>query len=105
IVKVPPFGCDTVPERFNAAWEAMLAQCPPGVRPIVWQAATTDAADLFGYWGLQLKNLGFVPGDLFDVPHDGRQGGLAWFKKGSPVLALGRGFANLGDGRIWRAGR
>ena len=71
IVRVPPFGCDTVPERFRAAWEAILGQCPTGVRPIIWQAAISDAADLFSYWGLQLVSLGFTPGDVFEVPrHD-----------------------------------
>jgi hypothetical protein len=88
IVKVPPFGCDAVPERFKAAWEAMLAQCPPGVRPIAWQTAIIDAADLFGHWGSQLVALGFTPNDLFAVPRHGKAGGLAWFMRGSPAMAL-----------------
>jgi hypothetical protein len=104
IVRVPPFGCDTVPERFRAAWEAILGQCPTGVRPIIWQAAISDAADLFSYWGLQLVSLGFTPGDVFDVPSHDKPGGLAWFVNGSPVMALGKGMAQLQDGRIWRRG-
>jgi hypothetical protein len=72
------------------------------VRPIVWQAAISDAADLFSHWGLQLIALGFTPGDLFDGPHSGKEAGLAWFMRGSPVVALGKGMAQLRDGRIWR---
>jgi hypothetical protein len=79
IVRVAPFGCDTMPDRFKSAWEAFTARCPTGVRPILWQAAVTDAADLFGHWGLQLVAQGFMPGHLFDVPNNGKQGGLCWF--------------------------
>jgi hypothetical protein len=105
IVRVPPFGSNDVPERFKAAWEAMLAHCPPDANPVACQAAATDAADVFSYWGIQLRPLGFVPRDLFDVPRDGKQGGLAWFMKGSPVMALGKGMAQFQDGRIWRGGK
>jgi hypothetical protein len=63
-----------------------------------------DAADLFSYWGLQLVSLGFTPGDVFDVPRHDKPGGLAWFVNGSPVMALGKGMAQLQDGRIWRRG-
>jgi hypothetical protein len=62
IVRVAPFGCDTMPDRFKSAWKAFTARCPTGVRPILWQAAVTDAADLFGHWGLQLVAQGFMPG-------------------------------------------
>ena len=104
IVRVPPFSCDAAPERYKAAWEALLAQCPPMIAAIVWQAAVSDCADLFGYWGLQLARLGFKPGDIFDVPYGGKPGGLAWAMKGSPVMALGPGTAQFQDGRIWRRG-
>jgi hypothetical protein len=104
IMKVPPFGCDVVPERFAGAWEALTARCPPGVMPLQWQFALTDAADLFRYWGLQLIKLGFTPGDIFDVPRTGKPGGLAWAMQGNPALALGRSAAQLANGKIWRRG-
>jgi hypothetical protein len=69
----------------------------------VWQAAISDAADLFSHWGLRLIALGFNPGDLSDVPHSGKEGGgLCWFMKGSPVMAPGKGMAQLRNARIWR---
>jgi hypothetical protein len=101
IVKVPPFGCDAVPERFEGAWEAFTAQCH--ARPNAWQAAISSAADLFGHWGLQLVALGFTPGDVFEIPHSGKQGGLAWFIRGSSAVALGPGFAKLEDGQAHRS--
>jgi hypothetical protein len=72
--------------------------------PLQWQFALTDAAELFSYWGLQLIKLGFTPGDIFDVSHDGKPGGLAWAMQGNLVMALGPGRAQLQDGRIWRRG-
>jgi hypothetical protein len=43
--------------------------------------------------GAELNRLHWTPGNLFDVPHDGRQGGLAWFLHGEHVVALGPGRA------------
>jgi hypothetical protein len=92
-----PFGSDNVPARYEAAWQALLPQCPPGVTPFVWEAAIYDAALLFGDFGSLLDHYRWVPGDLFDLP-----GGLVWFIKGSPVVAIGRSMAQTQDGRIWR---
>jgi hypothetical protein len=83
--RVPPFGCDAVPERCKPTWEALLAQCRPSERQSrQWnrqKQAISDAADLFSIWGTQ--------------------DGLVWFMHGSPVMALGKGVAQLQDGRIF----
>jgi hypothetical protein len=92
-----PFGSDGVPARYSAAWQAVLARCPPSVTPFVWEAAIYDAALLFGDFGSLLDEYRWTPGDLFDVP-----GGLNWFIKGSPVVAIGRSMAQCQDGRIWK---
>jgi hypothetical protein len=97
IRREPPFGSDDVPARFRSAWQALLAQCPPAVRPFVWEAAIYDAALLFSDFGSLLDNYRWLPGDLFDLP-----GGLIWFIKGSPVVAIGRSMAQCLDGRIWK---
>ncbi len=93
----PPFGLDHVPPRFQAAWEALLAQCPPAVPSIIWEAAIYDAPTLFGDFGKLIDEYRWTPGALFDVP-----GGLIWFIHGSPVVAIGRNMAQCQDGRIWR---
>jgi hypothetical protein len=102
ILQEPPFGLDQVPDRYRAAWEAFLTQCPAGGTPHVWQAAIFDAATLFGSFGALIDEYRWAPGDLFDVPRDGRPDGVIWFIKGSPVVAVGRGMVQCQDGRIWR---
>ena len=102
IVREPPFGSDAAPARYRAAWDGLLSQCPPRVKPAVWEAAIFDAATLFGDFGKLLEDYRWTPGNLFDVPYDGKQGGLAWFIKGSPVVAIGRAMVQCQDGRIWR---
>jgi hypothetical protein len=92
-VKEPHFGCDHIPARYLQAWNDLLSQCPAGVNAAVWETAIYDSAALFGTWGVELNRLRWTPGNLFDVPHDGRQGGLAWFLHGEHVVALGPGRA------------
>jgi hypothetical protein len=101
IVREPPFGSDSVPERFIAAWQALISHRPLGVDVYAWEAAIYDGAALFGDFGKLLDDYRWTPNDLFAVPRDGRPGGLAWFIKGSPVTALGRVIAQTQDGRIF----
>ena len=96
---------DHVPERYQAAWRSLLSQCPASVGPFVWEAAKHDAAILFGDFGRLLGEYQWAPGDLFDVPYDGKSGGLVWFIKGSPVTAIGHSMAQTQDGRIWLRAR
>jgi hypothetical protein len=105
IEALPPFGTEEPGPRFEKAFRDFCQQCPPGVTMRLWQAAAYVAATLFGMWGTQLTALGFMPGDMLDIPRDGKEGGLAWFMRGTPVMALGKGMAQLRDGRIWSSER
>jgi len=78
----------------------LLAQCPAGMAPFVWEIAMYDAARLFGDFGIELERLAWKPDDLFGLPH-----GVVWFIKGNYVAAIGATMAQLGNGRIWRAAR
>jgi hypothetical protein len=99
IVREPPFGSDGAPpERYRAAWNVLLAQCPAGMAPPVWETAMYDAARLFGDFGIELERLAWKPADLFGMPH-----GLVWFIKGNYAAAIGATMVQLGSGRIWRA--
>jgi hypothetical protein len=101
IVREPPFGSDGAPpERYRAAWAGLLAQCPAGMTPSVWETAMYDTARLFGDFGIELERLAWQPGDLFDVPH-----GLVWFIKGNYAAAIGATMVQLANGRIWRDAR
>ena len=104
IVKEPPFGCDHVPARYVAVWEALLAQRPPAAAPVVWEAAVYDCADLFTFWGSELDRLRWPPGALFDVPREEKPGGFAWFIRGDPVVSLGPHRAFTQAGRIFDQG-
>ena len=75
------------------------------VGPFAWEAAKHDAAILFGVFGRLPGEYQWAPDDLFDVPHDGKSGGLVWFIKGSPVTAIGHRMAQMQDGRIWLRAR
>jgi hypothetical protein len=98
ITRDPHFGCDDVPPRYTHAWNDLLSQCPAGVKPFFWETAIYDSAALFGCWGAELARLGWTPGNLFDVPHDDKPGGLVWHLLGERVLALGpeRAFTETG---------
>ena len=98
IAREPPFGSDGVPPRYRAAWDAVLAQCPAGMAPFVWETAMYDAARLFGDFGIELERLAWKPDDLFGLPN-----GLVWFIKGKYVATIGATMAQLSDDRIWRA--
>jgi hypothetical protein len=101
IVREPPFGSDGAPpERYRAAWGGLLAQCPSGMAPFVWETAMYDAARLFGDFGIELERLAWKPDDLFGMPH-----GVVWFIKGNYAAAIGATMAQLGNGRIWMAAR
>lgn len=86
----PPFGLDHVPERYLAAWQALLAKWPPGLAPFVWKASICDAVMLFGDFGKVLADYRWPPGDLFDVPHDVKPGGLVWFTPAAGFYPDGR---------------
>jgi hypothetical protein len=81
------------PPLYEATWRAMLAQCPPGVRP--GEGAIYDAALLFGDWGLELARLGWTANDLLAAPRRATTAGAAlygsswarqWWRSGKQSL-------------------
>ena len=54
-----------------------------------WRRAINDAGLFMDKWGSLAVELKWTPGDLFDLPRDGRRGGLLWFLEGEKVRALG----------------
>jgi hypothetical protein len=45
--------------------------------------------------------LGWTAGELFDVPRDGRPGGLIWFIQGERIEAFGPQHARTDGGRTF----
>ena len=52
-------------------------------------------------WGSRAVEFGWTAGDLFDVPRDGKPGGLVWFLGGESVQAIGPRRMVTQDGRVF----
>jgi hypothetical protein len=100
ITKDPHFGVDKVPSRYEPSWRQLLATCPSWATEQQCTAAIFGCRDLFGEWGAELLRLDWRAEDIFD-----RWRGLAWFLKGTSVMAIGPCHAFLHDGRIFERRR
>jgi hypothetical protein len=56
-----------------------------------WQLAINDAGRFLDSWGGFAVEFQWSAGDLLDVPHDGKSGGLISFLGGESVQAIGLG--------------
>jgi hypothetical protein len=89
----------SVPEPYLDAWARVQLQKPLRVSDDEWSRAVDDAGRFLDQWGSLAVEYGWTPGDLFDVPHDGRMGGVAWFIGGETVRVLGPRRAVTDSGR------
>jgi len=81
---------DSVPEPYRDALTRLRCQRPPNVSDDEWRQAVNDAGQLFDTFTVPLfAQFDWMPGDLFDVPHDGAAGGLVWFLNGEVVRSPG----------------
>ena len=64
-----------------------------------WRLALDDGGQFLDAWGADAATR-WMAGELFDVPHDGRPGGLVWQLKGERVGTLGEDRARLTHGRM-----
>ncbi len=88
-----------VPLAYADAWARLQCQKPMAVSDDEQRQAIDDAALLLDQWGSLAVEFQWSPGDLFDVPRDGKLGGLVWFLKGEAVRALGPAHATTESGR------
>lgn len=94
-----------VPKLFADAFARLQLQRPAGIDDATWRRALDDAGRFLDAWGEMAKAFAWTPGDLFDVPRDGR-GGLVWSLQGEAVRALGPEHAITTSGRVFdRTGR
>jgi hypothetical protein len=80
---------DSVPEPYHDAWGRLQCQRPTAVSEDAWRLAVNDAGLFLDAWGSLAVEFEWTPGDLFDLPRDGKQGGLVWFLNGESVRSLG----------------
>jgi hypothetical protein len=77
-----------VPRVYADAFSGLQLQQPNSVGEAAWERAVYDAGLFFDQWGSLAVEFQWTLGDLFDVPHDAKTGGLIWFLQGETVRAL-----------------
>jgi hypothetical protein len=87
-----------VPAAYADAWARLQIQKPMRVSDAEWRQAIDDADRFLDQRGSLAMELGWAAGELFDVPRDGRPGGLIWFIQGECVWGLGPEYAVLRSG-------
>jgi hypothetical protein len=97
-------AADRVSHAYLDAWARLNHQRPFGVSEFEWRLALDDGGQFLDAWGAAAATMRWTPGELFDVPRDGRPGGLVWQLKGERVDALGEDRARLADGRTIKRG-
>jgi hypothetical protein len=91
----------SVPQPYLDGWARLQSQRPAAIPQLQWRQAVDSAGRFLDEWGSLTETFGWSPGDLFDVPHDGRPGGVAWFLIGERVRALGPEHAITTSGRVF----
>jgi hypothetical protein len=92
---------DGVPELYLDAWGRLQCQKPIWVSDADWRQAIDAAGRFLDQWGSLAVEFQWTPADLFDVPRDGRSGGLVWFLQDETVRALGPEYAVTEGERIF----
>ena len=98
-------AADRVPAGYLDAWARLNHQKPSSVSEAEWRLALDDGGRFLDSWGADAAAMRWTAGELFDVPRDGRPGGLIWQLKGERVDALGEDRARLEDGRTIKRGK
>ena len=95
-------AADCVPACYLYAWARFQCQRPFSVDPDAWQRAINDAGLFLDGWGAEAAASGWTAAALFDVPRDGRPGGIVWRLAGGRVEAVAAHQVRLSDGRSLR---
>ena len=98
-------AADSVPSCYLDAWARLNHQKPARVSEPEWRLALDEGGRFLDAWGAEAATMRWTAGELFDVPRDGRPGGLVWQLKGERVDALGEDRARLEDGRTIKWGK
>ena len=93
-------AADRVPARYLDTWARLQCQLPSYAPVDTWQRAIEDGGRFLDLWGTDAAAMRWTAGELFDVPRDGRPGGLVWQLKGERVGTLGEDRARLTHGRM-----
>lgn len=92
-------AADSVPAIYLDAWARLQVQRPLSVTEDDWRSAVDDAGLFLDAWSEHAASMGWDACALFDVPRQGRSGGLVWQLRGECVDALGEDHARTAAGR------
>jgi hypothetical protein len=92
-------AAESVPACYLDAWAHFQCQRPLSLAESEWWQAIDDAGLFLDAWGANAAAMQWSSDELFDVPREGRPGGLVWQLKGCRVSALGTDKARVADGR------
>ena len=90
-----------VPGPYLDTWARLQCQRPFGASDQERWQVIDDAGRFLDEWGSRAVEFGWTAGDLFDVPRDGKPGGLVWFLGGESVQANGPRRMVTQDGRVF----
>jgi hypothetical protein len=90
---------ETCPEPYADSFARLNHQKPMTVSDAQWSRALDDAGRFLDDWGAEAAAMQWSAGELFDIPREGKPGGILWQLKGDRVEALGADHARLGDER------
>jgi hypothetical protein len=93
-------AADRVPARYLDTWARLQCQRPSYAPVDTWKRDIEDGGRFLDLWGTDAAAMRWTAGELFDVPRDGRPGGLVWQLKGERVGTLGEDGARLTHGRM-----
>jgi hypothetical protein len=88
---------DRVPIVYLDAWARLNCQKPPRASDAEWHCALDDGGRFLDAWGAAAAAMHWGADELFDVPQEGRPGGLVWRLKGERVRTLGEDHARLAN--------
>ena len=90
---------ETCPATYLDALARLNHQKPMAVSDPQWSRALDDAGRFLDDWGAEAAAMQWSAGELFDIPREGRPGGIIWQLKGERVEALGADHVRLATGK------
>ena len=91
---------ETCPAPYADTFARLNHQKPITVSDAQWSRALDDAGRFLDEWGAEAAAMQWSAGELFDIPREGKPGGILWQLKGERVDALGADHVRLSDGRV-----
>jgi hypothetical protein len=91
---------ETCPAPYSDTFARLNHQKPMAVSDAQWSRALDDAGRFLDDWGAEAASMQWSAGELFDIPREGKPGGILWQLKGDRAEALGADHVRLSDARV-----